>query len=187
MSGHSHWSTIKRKKQAEDIKRGKAFSKLARAITVAVRQGGGDPNSNSSLRLVIDKARSYNMSRDKIEQAIARGTGGGGGAGLAEATYEGYGPEGTAFMVKVLTDNKNRTLAEIRQIFETYGGRIGEAGSAAYIFNKDPENPAFAIPIADFEKAKKVLDLASALDEQEDVQEVYSNFDIPDDLLAQIS
>lgn len=186
MSGHSHWATIKRKKQAEDIKRGKIFSKLARAIAVAARQGGGDPEKNPTLRTAIDKARSYNMPKENIERAIERGTGGGGGEGLVEATYEGYGPEGVAFMVKVLTDNKNRTLAEIRRIFENYGGRIGEAGSAAYIFTADPEKPTFTIPVTESEKAKKVLGLANALDEHDDVQDVYSNFDIPDELLEQI-
>lgn len=187
MSGHSHWSTIKRKKGAADVKRGKIFSKLARAITVAARQGGGDPDSNPVLRAAIDKARPYNMPKDNIDRAIARGAGGGGGEGLVEAVYEGYGPEGIAFMVKILTDNKNRTLAEVRSIFERYGGRIGEAGSAAYIFSADPENPSFSIPVVDVEKAKKVLNLANALDEHDDVQEVFSNFDIADELLSEIT
>lgn len=185
MSGHSHWATIKRKKQAEDIKRGKVFSKLGRAISVAARQGGGDLEKNPTLRTAIDKARSYNMPKENIDRAIVRGAGGGGGEGLVEATYEGYGPEGAAFMVKVLTDNKNRTLAEIRKIFETHGGRIGEAGSAAYIF-ADPDNPTFTIPVTEPEKAKKVLGLANALDEHDDVQDVYSNFDIPDELLKEL-
>lgn len=185
MSGHSKWANIKRTKQAEDLKRGKVFSKLARAITVAARQGGGDPEANPTLRAAIDKARSYNMPKENIERAVERGSGGGGGEGLVEATYEGYGPEGIAFMVKVLTDNRNRTLAEVRRIFETYGGRVGEAGSAAYLFT-DPENPTFTIPVAEPGKAKKVLNLANALDEHNDVQDVYSNFDIPDELLEQI-
>jgi len=185
MSGHSHWATIKRKKQAEDIKRGKVFSKLGRAISVAARQGGGDPEKNPTLRTAIDKARSYNMPKENIERAVERGTGGGEGEGLVEATYEGYGPEGVAFMIKVLSDNKNRTLAEIRKIFETHGGRVGEAGSAAYIFT-DPENPTFTIPVTEPEKAKKVLGLANALDEHDDVQDVYSNFDIPDELLKEL-
>lgn len=187
MSGHSHWATIKRKKQAEDIKRGKIFSKLGRAISIAARQGGGDPEKNPTLRKAVDEARSYNMPKENIDRAIARGVGGGGGEGLVEATYEGYGPEGVAFMVKILTDNKNRTLAEIRRIFETYGGRIGEAGSAAYIFAADPEKPTFTISITEPEKAKKVLSLANALDEHDDVQEVYSNFDIPDELLKDLT
>jgi len=186
MSGHSHWSTIKRKKGAEDAKRGKLFSKMARMITVAARQGGGDPDSNPSLRTAIAKAQSYNMPKSNIDRAIARGAGGGGGESLVEATYEGYGPEGVAFMVKVLTDNKNRTLSEVRSIFEKYGGRIGDAGSAAYIFSADPENPTFSIPIDEAEKARRVLALANALDEHDDVQEVYSNFDIPDELLKKL-
>jgi YebC/PmpR family DNA-binding regulatory protein len=199
MSGHSHWSTIKRKKGAEDVKRGKIFSKMGRAIAVAARQGGGDPDANPSLRTAIDKARSYNMPNDKIDAAIKRGTGGGEEANLVEATYEGYGPEGVAFMVKVLTDNKNRTLGEVRQIFEKGGGRVGEAGSVAYIFERkrenarspkaavylDPENPSFTIPVTDPDKAKKVLALANTLDEHDDVQDVYSNFDIPDKVLEQ--
>lgn len=186
MSGHSHWATIKRRKQAEDLKRGKVFSKLGRAISIAARQGGGDPEKNPTLRMAVEKARSYNMPKENIARAIERGTGGGGGEGLVEATYEGYGPQGVAFMVKVLTDNKNRTLAEIRKLFETHGGRIAEVGSAAYIFS-DPEKPTFTIPVVELEKAKKVLSLANALDDHDDVQEVYSNFDIPDALLAQLS
>lgn len=186
MSGHSKWANIKRTKQTEDLKRGKIFSKLTRAITVAAKKGGGDPEANPTLRATIDKARSFNMPKENIERAIERGVGGGGGEGLVEATYEGYGPEGVAFIVKILTDNKNRTLAEIRKLFETYGGRIAEAGSAAYIF-PDPENPTFTIPVNEPEKAKKVLNLANTLDDHDDVQEVYSNFDIPDDLLAQLS
>jgi len=183
MSGHSHWSTIKRKKGAADVARGKVFSKVVRALTVAARQGGGDPNSNPALRAAVDKARSYNMPKSNIDAAIKRGTGGGGEISLVEATYEGYGPEGVAFMVKVLTDNKNRTLAEIRRIFEMHGGRIVDAGSASYIFT-DPENPTFMIPVTDPAKGRKVLALANALDDHDDVQEVYSNFDIPDELTA---
>ena len=187
MSGHSKWANIKRTKQAEDLKRGKLFSKLAWAIAVAARQGGGDPEGNPTLRATLEKAHSYNMPKENIARAIERGVGGGEeGAGLIEATYEGYGPEGVAFLVKVLTDNKNRTLAEIRKIFETHGGRIGEVGSAAYIFI-DPDNPTFTIPVIKAEKAKRILDLANTLDEHDDVQEVYSNFDIPDELLAKLA
>lgn len=186
MSGHSKWANIKRTKQAEDTKRGKVFSKLARAITVAARQGGGNLEENPTLRTTVDKARSYNMPKDNIERAIKRGIGDGGGEGLVEATYEGYGPEGTAFMIKTVTDSKNRTLAKIRRIFEDHNGRLSEAGSAAYIFT-DPDNPTFTIPVSDPEKAKKVLGLANALDDQDDIQEVYSNFDIPDELLKKLT
>ena len=182
MSGHSHWATIKRKKEAEDKKRGKLFSKLSRAIAVAARQGGEDPDKNPTLRTAIDKARSHNMPKENIERAVVRGAGGEEGGGLSSATYEGYGPQGTAFMVTVLTDNKNRSLAEIRKIFESHGGRIGEAGSAAYIF-KDPEKPIFLVTVGDKGEAERVLALASALDEHDDVQDVYSNFDIPESLV----
>lgn len=182
MSGHSKWATIKRGKAIEDIKRGKVFTKLTRAISLAARSGS-DPNLNPALRTAIDKARSYNMPKDNIDRAIA-----GGAAGvLEEALYEGYGPQGVAFMVKVATDNRNRTLSEIRRIFEEHGSRLGEAGSAAYIFSSDPENPTFTIPINDLETAKKILALADYLDEHDDVQEVYSNFDIPDELVAQLT
>lgn len=184
MSGHSKWATIKRGKQVEDIKRGKVFTKLARAISLAVRGRGSDPALNPSLRAAIDKARSYNMPSTNIDRAI--GAGGTAGA-LEEAVYEGYGPSGAAFLVKALTDNKNRTTSEIRRIFEEHGGSLGEAGSAAYVFAADPENPTFSIPVDDPEKAKKVLDLASQLDEHSDVQEVFSNFDIPDELVHQFA
>ncbi|GMR19361.1 MAG: hypothetical protein BMS9Abin34_497 [Patescibacteria group bacterium] len=182
MSGHSHWSTIKRQKQTEDEKRGKLFSKLSRAISTAARKGGSDPDLNPTLRTAIDKARSYNMPKDKIEKAVGAADS---AQALEEAIYEGYGPSGVAFLVKVLTDNRNRTLAEVRRIFDTYGGKLGEAGSAAYIFI-DLENPSFLVPLTDSGVAKKVLGLANALDEHEDVQEVYSNFDISDEHLAEL-
>lgn len=182
MSGHSKWANIKHQKQVEDIRRGKIFSKLARAISVAARQGGSDPNLNPTLRTAIEKARSYNMPKDKIERAIGAGQS---VQSLEEAVYEGYGSLGVAFMVKVLTDNKNRTLSEIRKIFDKHGGKLGEAGSAAYIFT-DPEKPSFAVPLTDPTNAKKVLSLADALDEHDDVQEVYSNFDIPDEMVKAV-
>jgi len=181
MSGHSKWSTIKRAKGAADVKRGKLFSKLAREISVAARKGNPDPDLNPTLRTAVEKARSYNMPKDNIERAIGSAEG---AASLEEAAYEGYGPSGTAFMVKVLTDNRNRTLAEIRRIFDNHGGKLGDAGSAAYIFT-DPEKPSFTIPVTDPEEARKVLALANALDEHDDVSEVYSNFDIPDELVDQ--
>jgi len=182
MSGHSKWATIKRSKQAEDIKRGKVFTKLARAISLAVRKGGNSPELNPSLRLAVEKAHSYNMPKDNIERAIGAGNTAG---AMEETVYEGYGPSGVAFMVEALTDNKNRTTSEIRRIFEMGGGKLGEAGSASYIFT-NPENPTFTVPVTDPELAKKVLALVDALDEHDDVQEVYSNFDIPDDLAQQV-
>lgn len=181
MSGHSKWATIKRAKGIADVKRGKIFSKLAKEISAAAKRGGSNPDSNPTLRTAIEKAHSYNMPKENIERATATASS---AQALEEGVYEGYGPMGTAFMVKILTDNKNRTLSEIRRIFENHGGKLGEAGSAAYIFT-DPENPTFTIPVADSETAKKILSLANELDEHDDVQEVYSNFDIPDELVNQ--
>lgn len=134
MSGHSKWSTIKRKKGAEDAKRGKIFTRLARDISMAAREGGGDENANPKLKLAIVKAKASNMPKDNIERAIQRGTGGAGGDDLEEISYEGYGPEGVAYMVSVLTDNKNRTLAEIKHAFSRAGGSLASAGSVAWQF-----------------------------------------------------
>ena len=136
MSGHSHWATIKHKKGAIDAKRGKLFSKLSRAIIIAARHGGGDPEMNLKLRYAIDKARSVSMPKDNIERAIKRGTGELEGAILEEITYEGYGPGGVAILVEVLTDNRNRTASEIRKIFERAGGKMGSAGSVGYLFER---------------------------------------------------
>lgn len=134
MSGHSKWSTIKRKKTAEDARRGKLFTKLAREISVAARRGGGNPDVNFSLRLAIDKARQANMPKDSIERAIKRGTGELKGEALEEVTYEGYGPHGVAMLVQVLTDNRNRTVAAVRRIFSRSGGSLGESGCVAWLF-----------------------------------------------------
>lgn len=136
MSGHSKWSTIKRKKGAEDAKRGKIFTRLARDITMAAREGGGDENANPKLKLAIAKAKASNMPKDNIERAIQRGTGGAGGEDMAEITYEGYGPDGVAFLVDVLTDNKNRTLAEVKHAFNRAGGSLASAGSVAWQFEQ---------------------------------------------------
>jgi YebC/PmpR family DNA-binding regulatory protein len=136
MSGHSKWSTIKRKKGAEDAKRGKLFTRLARDITIAAREGGGDENSNPRLKLAIGKAKAANMPKDNIERAILRGTGGLTGEEMAEITYEGYGTDGVAFIIEVLTDNKNRTLAEIKHAFNRAGGSLASAGSVAWQFEQ---------------------------------------------------
>lgn len=134
MSGHSKWSTIRRKKGAEDVKRGKMFTRLAREITVAARSGGGDPSANPALRLAIDKARASNMPKENIERAIKRGTGELEGGELEEVYYEGYGPHGVALMVKCLTDNRNRTIADVRRVFNRAGGSMAEAGAVAWMF-----------------------------------------------------
>ncbi len=136
MSGHSKWSTIKRKKGAEDAKRGKIFTRLARDIMLAAREGGGDENTNNKLKLAIGKAKAGNMPKDNIERAIKRGTGELDGGQLDEITYEGYGPDGVAFLVEVLTDNKNRTLAEIKHAFTKGGGNLASAGSVVWQFEK---------------------------------------------------
>jgi YebC/PmpR family DNA-binding regulatory protein len=136
MSGHSHWATIKHKKGAVDAKRGKLWSKLSRAIIIAAKHGGGDPNMNLKLRYAIDKARAVSMPKDNIERAIKRGTGDTDGAIFEELTYEGYGAGGVAMLVDVLTDNRNRTNGEIRKIFERCGGKMGSAGTVAYLFER---------------------------------------------------
>jgi YebC/PmpR family DNA-binding regulatory protein len=134
MAGHSKWANIKHKKGAQDKKRGALFTKLARAITVSAREGGGDPESNFGLRLAIDKARAANMPKDNIERAIARGAGGAKGEQLERIVYEGYGPNGTAVLVATVTDNRNRTVGEVRYLFNRFGGNLGESGSVAWQF-----------------------------------------------------
>jgi YebC/PmpR family DNA-binding regulatory protein len=137
MSGHSKWSSIKHRKAATDAKRGQLFTKLARAISVAAREGGGDPEANYTLAAAIEKARGYSMPKDNIQRAIERGTGeGGGGDQIERAVYEGYGPGGVAILVEGLTDNRNRTGAEIRHAFDKNGGSLGEPGSVAWQFEK---------------------------------------------------
>ena len=137
MAGHSKWASIKHKKAATDAKRGKMFTKLARAITVAAREGGGDPDGNPTLATAIQKAKDFSMPKDNIQRAIDRGTGEGSDAAAIEhITYEGYGPGGAAIMVEALTDNRNRTGSEVRHAFERHGGSLGEPGSVAYMFSK---------------------------------------------------
>jgi YebC/PmpR family DNA-binding regulatory protein len=247
MSGHSHWATIKHKKGAIDAKRGKLWSKLSRAIIIAARHGGGDPTMNLKLRYAIDKARAVSMPKDNIERAIKRGTGELEGMTYEEITYEGFGPGGTAILVDVLTDNRNRTAGEVRKIFERGGGHMGSAGSVGYLFERkgvfavdasavdedtllsvaldagaedvkragstfevtcDPA--AFSkvqealqknnVPLghaeitqlgktsvdADAEAAHKVMRLIEALDDHDDVQNVYSNLNITEAMVAQM-
>lgn len=246
MSGHSHWATIKHKKGAIDAKRGKLWSKLSRAIIIAAKHGGGDPTMNLKLRYAIDKAREVSMPKDNIERAIKRSTGELDGTILEELTYEGIGPGGVSFLVDVLTDNRNRTAGEVRKIFEKGGGKMGSAGSVAYLFERkgvitvnassvDEDtlmglaldagaddmnrqgdffeilcNPAAythvvdalvknnlvlnsseitqlgKVPVdTDAESARKVLRLYEGLDDHDDVQHVYFNANIPDEVLAE--
>ena len=136
MAGHSKWANIKHKKAAQDAKRGKIFTKLIREITVAAKMGGGEPADNPRLRAAVDKALSANMTKDTIQRAIDRGTGGGDNDNVEELVYEGYGPGGVAVLVEVMTDNKNRTVAEVRHAFSKCGGNLGTDGSVAYLFTK---------------------------------------------------
>ncbi len=249
MSGHSKWSTIKHKKAAEDAKRGQLFSKLSRAIIVAAREGGGNPEMNVALANAIEKAKSYSMPKENIERAIKRGTGEAGGESFERIIYEGYGANGVAVMVEVMTDNRNRAAADVRRIFNRAGGSLGTSGSVSWMFERKgvimvnrsagvdedrlleialeagaedmrSEDDHFEIitGIEDFravveclqeqqiplesaevtmlpkstvsldkETAKKVLKLIDALEENEDVQEVYSNFDISDEIMEELS
>ncbi|HEY3829214.1 MAG TPA: YebC/PmpR family DNA-binding transcriptional regulator [Solirubrobacteraceae bacterium] len=137
MSGHSKWSSIKHKKAIVDSRRGAAFTKLARAVTVAAREGGGDPDSNAALENAVRKAKAASMPKDNIERAIAKGTGDGGdGDALETVVYEGYGPAGVALLVETVTDNRNRTGPDVRNLFTKHGGSLGEPGSVAYLFEK---------------------------------------------------
>ncbi len=136
MAGHSKWANIKHRKARQDAKRGKIYTKLIRELTVAAKAGGGDPADNSRLRLALDKANSENMPKDTIKRAIERGTGVGESGNLEEVTYEGYGPGGVAILVEAMTDNRNRTVAEVRHAFTKFGGNLGTDGSVSYLFNK---------------------------------------------------
>ncbi len=172
MSGHSKWATIKRAKGAADAKRGQLFTKLAKNISVAVKEGGGtDPNFNFKLRMAVDKAREHSMPAENIDRAIKRGAGEGKEA-IVQVTYEGYGPVGSAFIVEAVTDNSNRTLQSIRNLFAKHGGRMGEQGSVAWMFESKGQILV--------EKQKGTEDLALDLIDQgvEDVKETEEGFEI---------
>jgi YebC/PmpR family DNA-binding regulatory protein len=245
MSGHSKWSTIKRKKGAVDAKRGKIFGKLTKEITVSARLGGGDPAGNPRLRAAMAAAKAENLPKDNIFKAIRKGTGEGGGAALEEVILEGYGPAGVALMVESLTDNKNRTVSDVRHLLTKYGGNLGEPGCVAWMFDKkgvivfegegvkedelleaalesgaedlqsdesqyevltDPAafveikealeargfkpvlaelqlRPRTTVHIEDDKPAQQVLKLVEMLEDHDDVNNVFANFDIPDRLL----
>ncbi len=249
MAGHSHWAGIKHKKAANDAKRGKLWSKIARMIIVAAKAGGGDPAANLTLRYAIDKAKDANMPKDTIEKAIKKGTGEMGGVTYEEVLYEGYAPGGVAIMVEGLTDNRTRTAPEIRKIFERRGGSLGATGCVSWMFKKrgvitvktsdidedtlmeialsngadDIENtgelyevtcepdayddlkaaleekhiplnsaelsmmPENTVTISDPDLAQRILALMEDFEDHDDVQEVYANFDIPDEILQKIS
>ena len=246
MSGHSKWSSIKHKKAAADAKRGKVFTRLIKEIAVAAREGGGDQDANPRLRAAVNNAKAQNMPNDTIERGIKRGTGQLPGANYEEIIYEGYGPKGVAIIVEVVTDNRNRSTADVRFILSKHGGNLGEQGSVSWMFDKKglivvdkdkadedelmmialeagaedikTEDDSFEIITApaDFESVKNAIDEAEietdlaeismipqttvkldgeeaiqllkimeGLEEHEDVQNVYSNFDIPDDIIEQ--
>ncbi|HEY6104152.1 MAG TPA: YebC/PmpR family DNA-binding transcriptional regulator [bacterium] len=248
MSGHSKWHNIKIRKQKVDLVRGKLFSKFAREIAVAAREGGGDPAGNARLRTAIERAREAGMPNDNVQRAIQRGTGGGEGATYETIVYEGYAPGGVAILAEVLTDNRNRAASEVRSTFAKHGGSLGAAGSVAWMFDRQglitveksavkeddlllaaleagaedvrstadtfeivtsidafygvkQALEAARIPIqsADItmvprstvrvegKDAKHVLALMEALEEHDDVQRAYANFDIPDEILQQVS
>ena len=248
MSGHNKWSTIKHKKGAADAKRGKMFSKLIKEISIAARMGGGDLDGNPRLRTAVTTARAANMPKENIDRAIKRGTGEIEGVIYEEMTYEGYGPGGVAVLVEVLTDNKNRTVAEVRHIFDKYNGNLGESGCVSWMFDKKgvvvvlaeglsedevmelavdagaqdvkTEGHAFEITAepSDFEavrkavedkgwkvelaeismipqntvklegkRAEQMLKMMDALDDNEDMQKVFANFDISEDEMMRIS
>ena len=157
MSGHSKWSTIKHKKAKEDSKRGKIFTKLIREITVAAREGGGDPDGNPRLRLIIEKSKAVNMPQDNILRAIKKGTGGLDGVNYEESTYEGYGLHGTAVIVEVLSDNKNRTVADVRHILTKMGGRLAENGSVSWMFEHKGVIRALAGKMTEDDLVEKLL------------------------------
>jgi YebC/PmpR family DNA-binding regulatory protein len=248
MSGHSKWSTIKRKKGAADAKRGKAFTKIIKEIMVAARFGGGDVNANPRLRAAVLAAKAENMPKDNIERAIKKGTGELEGVHYEDLTYEGYGPGGVAMLLEVLTDNKNRTVADVRHVFSKHNGNLGESGCVSWMFEKKglilvdkggvEEDRLMEIALdagaldvndtgkefevktdpATFEDVKKALDdagmktsyaevtmvpqttvrltgkeaeqmlkLMEGLEDSDDVQKVYANFDIPDEEMERLS
>ena len=175
MSGHSKWSTIKRKKAITDAKKGATFSKMSKFIQVAARNGA-DPDANAPLRLAVEKAKEARMPKDNIEKAILKGSGQLEGERLEEVVYEGFGPNGEAFMLKIVTDNTNRTVAELRNMFNRVGGSLGNSGSTAYIFGDDPENPSYVIEVSDESLVERLSNFVEDLEDHDDVQDVYYNF-----------
>jgi len=173
MSGHSKWSTIKRKKGAIDAKRGKVFSKLIKEITVAARQGGGDPDGNPRLRSAIATAKTENMPKDNISRAIAKGSGGGDGDAYEEILYEGYGPGGVAVLVECMTDNRNRTVADIRHFFAKSNGNLGENGCVAWMFEKKGQIVVDKATISEEDLMDKALESGA-----EDVVEEENEFQV---------
>ncbi len=179
MSGHSKWSKIKNQKATTDIKKGKAFSSLARSITQAVREGkSGNPDDNPRLRTILEKARELNLPKENVQRSINRGFGKGSSGVMTEVVIEGYGPAGVGIMASAITDNPNRTKAELMSIFDAHEGSTGEPGSVSYIFVGNEGTPSYTIPVP-AEDGAKIRSLLDALDEQEDVQDVKHNAQLP--------
>lgn len=184
MAGHSHWAGIRHKKGANDAKRGKLFSKLAKHIMSAARTGGGDPEANLALKYAIDRAKAYSMPRDNIERAILRGTGeSGDGTSFEDITYEGYGPGGVALLVEGLTDNRNRTGSEVRRIFDCKGGNMGQPGCVSWLFEK---KGLFVVSHGEPIDADGLFEIALEAN-ADDIQEVDSKYEItcsPEDFMG---
>jgi YebC/PmpR family DNA-binding regulatory protein len=182
MSGHSKWSTIKHKKAATDAKRGKIFTRLTKELTVAAREGGGDIEMNVRLRLAIDKAKTANMPKDNIERAIKRGTGELDGGELEEILYEGYAPHGVGMLIEVVTDNRNRAVAEVRHVFNKQGGNLAELGAVAWQFTRK----GYISITSDFDQDEVFLIAADAgaddVDFEDGVAEVYTELDVLQDV-----
>jgi YebC/PmpR family DNA-binding regulatory protein len=182
MAGHSKWASIKHRKAVVDARRGQQFTKLARAITVAARDGGGDPESNAALAQAVQKARDASMPKDNIERAIAKGTGAGGDAAAIEAvTYEGYGPGGVALLIETLTDNRNRTGADVRHTLSKHGGTLGEPGSVAYLFEK---RGVIVVDAARWSEDDLVVAIDAGAEDVSIDEDVYEIITAPGDLAA---
>jgi len=180
MSGHSRWSNIKHRKGITDARRGKSFDKISRLISISAKEKGSNPEMNPQLRMAIEKAKKINMPKDNIERAIKRGSGQLGEAGMEEVLYEAYGPSGIALIIKGITDNKNRTVAGVKNILSKFNGKLAEPGSVQYLFDKKNEDwiPKYPLEISDEKTIKQLEKLFETLDENDDIQEIYSNLKI---------
>jgi len=179
MAGHSKWNNIKRKKGAVDEKRGKLFTKIGREISVAVKSGGADPESNSKLRDAIANAKANNMPNDSIARSIQKAAGSDGGADYEAITYEGYGPSGVAVIVETLTDNRNRTAGDMRHYFDKFGGNLGQPGCVGFMFTRENGEctPIAMVELTREEDVKNMDKLLDHLEDNDDVQNVYHNWD----------
>jgi YebC/PmpR family DNA-binding regulatory protein len=175
MAGHSKWKNIAHKKEKTDAQKAKVFTKLSREIIVAVREGGADPAANARLKDCIAKARQNNVPGENIKRIIEKAAGGTGGANYETIQYEGYGPGGTAVIVKTLTDNRNRTAGEMRHYFDKFGGNLGAAGCVSWLF--DENGPQYMVSLEAEEDIKKMYRLLEALEDNDDVQEVWHNWE----------